>query len=475
MGKCDIGIYGLGIMGQNLALNFERNGFAVSVFNRIEASEESVVDAFISNRCYGKKIILAGNVKDFINIIKPPRKIIVLVKAGTAVDEAIERLIPFLEADDIIIDGGNSHYRDTGRRLLQLDAIGLLFIGCGISGGGDGALKGPSMMPGGSLRAWEKIKPMFQKIAAKNEDGGTCCDWIGPEGSGHFVKMVHNGIEYALMQVLAESFDVMKQVLFMSIDEISYLLSEWYEGKLHSYLLGITINILKIMDKDGQPLIKYILDCAEQKGTGKDISISALELGVPVTAISESLNARFISCMINERRCVSKEFVMSGQFTGDKKELLKALHDAVYCSKFIVYAQGLSLIARASVEYNWNFDPVKIARIWKNGCIIQSNLLNDIVANQTKTGLDNILLQPYFIEVINRKQINWRYAIITAIQHGIPIPSISSTLAYFDSFRSEHLPANLIQAQRDYFGSHGFERIDAHRGVFFNLERGKKQ
>lgn len=475
MGKCDIGIYGLGIMGQNLALNFERNGFAVSVFNRIEASEESVVDAFISNRCYGKKIILAGNVKDFINIIKPPRKIIVLVKAGTAVDEVIERLIPFLEADDIIIDGGNSHYRDTGRRLLQLDAIGLLFIGCGISGGGDGALNGPSMMPGGSLRAWEKIKPMFQKIAAKNEDGGTCCDWIGPEGSGHFVKMVHNGIEYALMQVLAESFDVMKQMLFMSIDEISYLLSEWYEGKLHSYLLGITINILKIMDKDGQPLIKYILDCAEQKGTGKDISISALELGVPVTAISESLNARFISCMINERRCVSKEFVMSGQFTGDKKELLKALHDAVYCSKFIVYAQGLSLIARASVEYNWNFDPVKIARIWKNGCIIQSNLLNDIVANQTETGLENILLQPYFIEVINRKQINWRYAIITAIQHGIPIPSISSTLAYFDSFRSEHLPANLIQAQRDYFGSHGFERIDAHRGVFFNLERGKKQ
>jgi 6-phosphogluconate dehydrogenase len=474
MDKCDIGIYGLGIMGQNLALNFERNGLAVSVINRMEAGEKNLVDAFISNRCRGKKIILADDVKNFINIIKPPRKIIVLVKAGAAVDEVIEQLIPSLEVDDIIIDGGNSHYRDTGRRLLQLDSRGILFIGCGVSGGSDGALNEPSMMPGGSFQAWENIKSIFQKIAAKSEDGAPCCDWIGPEGSGHFVKMVHNGVEYALMQVLAESFDVMKRMLSMSTDEINCLLSEWNEGELHSYLLGITIDILKIIDKDGKPLIENILDCAEQKGTGKDISISALELGVPVTAISEALNARFISCMINERRCASKEFVMPGQFTGDKKAVLKALHDAVYCSKFIVYAQGLSLIAKASVEYNWNLDPVKIARIWRNGCIIQSNILNDVVATQTETGLENILLQPYFIEAINRKQINWRYAIITTIQHGIPIPLLSSTLAYFDSFRSERLPANLIQAQRDYFGAHGFERVDAHRGVFFNIERDKK-
>lgn len=474
MGRCDIGICGLGIMGQNLALNFERNGFAVSIYNRIEADEEKMVDTFISNRCCGKKVVLARNMKDFINIIKPPRKIIVLVKAGVAVDEVIEQLIPFLDADDIIIDGGNSHYRDTARRQLQLDARGLLFIGCGISGGGDGALNGPSIMPGGSLQAWEKIKSIFQKIAAKDEDGVPCCDWIGPEGSGHFVKMVHNGIEYALMQVLAESFDVMKRMLSMSTDEITCLLSEWNEGELHSYLLGITINILKIIDKDGRPLVENILDCAKQKGTGKDISISALELNVPVTAISESLNTRFISCMINERHCASKEYVKPGQFTGDKMAVLKTLHDAVYCSKSIVFAQGLSLISKASAEYNWNLNPVKIARIWRNGCIIQSNILNEIVVNQTETGLENILLQPYFIEAINRKQINWRYAIITAIQHGIPIPSISSTLAYFDSFRSEHLPANLIQAQRDYFGAHGFERIDSHRGVFFNLERGKK-
>jgi 6-phosphogluconate dehydrogenase len=475
MCKCDIGIYGLGIMGQNLALNLERNGFSVSVFNRIEAGEERVVDDFISNRCHGKKIILAGNENNFINNINPPRKIIVLVKAGAAVDEVIERLIPFLEVDDIIIDGGNSHYKDTARRILKHTQRGLLFIGCGISGGSDGALNGPSMMPGGSLQAWEKIKSIFQKIAAKSEDGAPCCDWIGPEGSGHFVKMVHNGVEYALMQVLAESFDVMKRMLSMSIDEINCLFSAWNEGALNSYLLEITINILKIIDKDGQPLVENMLDCAEQKGTGKDIAISALELGVPVTAISEALNARFISCMINERRCASKEYVMPGKYAGDKKTLLKALHDAVYCSEFIAYAQGFSLIARASVEYNWNLDPVKIARIWRSGCIIQSNILNDIMATHTETGLENILLQPYFIRAINRKQINWRYAIITAIQHGIPIPSLSSSLSYFDSFRSERLPANLIQAQRDYFGAHGFERVDARRGIFFNIERGKKQ
>lgn len=472
MDKCDIGIYGLGIMGQNLAINFANQGFAVSVFNRMEAGEENVVDSFIVNRCQGKKIIGAGNIKEFVNFIKTPRKIIVLVKAGTAVDEVIDKLISFLEVDDIIIDGSNSHYRDTARRLPQLESRGLLFVGCGISGGGEGALNGPSIMPGGSFRAWEKIMSLLQAVAAKCEDGDPCCDWIGPEGSGHFVKMVHNGIEYALMQILAESYDVMKRMLSMSTDEINGVVSAWNEGVLHSYLLGITNDILKMIDKDDRPLVENILDCSEQKGTGKDISISSLELDVPATAINESINARFISCMINERQCASKEFIMPEQFADDKQVLLKALHDAIYCSQFIVYAQGFLLIVRGSAEYNWNVDLTKIARIWKNGCIIQSDILNDIAATlKRRTGLENILLEPYFVKIINRKQINWRHTIITAIQHGIPIPAMSSALTYFDSFRSERLPANLIQAQRDYFGAHGFERLDAPRGVVFHIRK----
>lgn len=474
MDKCDVGIYGLGIMGQNLAINFANRGFSVSVFNRMEAGEENVVDTFISNRCQGKKVIGTSSINDFINSIKQQRKIIILVKAGTAVDEVIEQLVPYLEVNDIVIDGGNSHYRDTNRRLSHLESRGLLFVGCGISGGGEGALNGPSIMPGGSFQAWEKIGSMFQTVAAKCGDGDSCCDWIGPEGSGHFVKMVHNGIEYALMQIIAESYDVMKRLLSMSTDEINSVVLEWNEGVLHSYLLGITNDILKMIDKDGRPLVENILDCAEQKGTGKDISISALELGVPATAINESINARFISCMIDERRRASKEFINPGQFAGDKQALLKALHDAIYCSQFIAYAQGFLLIARASAEYNWNIDLAKIARIWKSGCIIQSDILNNIAATLKRTGLENILLEPYFIEIINRKQINWRYTIITAMQHGIPIPALSSTLTCFDGFRSEHLPANLIQAQRDYFGAHGYERLDAPRGVFFHIERGKK-
>lgn len=474
MYKCDIGIYGLGIMGQNLAINFANRGFSVSVFNRMEAGEENVADTFISNRCQGKKIIGAGDKKGFVDSVKQPRKIIVLVKAGTAVDEVIDQLIPFLEAGDIVIDGGNSHYRDTARRLAKLESVGLLFVGCGISGGGDGALNGPSIMPGGSFRAWGKIQHMFQAIAAKCEDGDPCCDWIGPEGAGHFVKMAHNGIEYALMQLIAESYDVMKRLLSMSTDEINSVVSAWNEELLHGYLLGITGDILKMTGEDGRPLVESILDCAEQKGTGKDISISALELGVASTAINESINARFISCMINERRGASKEFMRPEQFAGDKEALLKALHDAIYCSQFIAYAQGFLLIAGASAEYNWNLDLAKIARIWRSGCIIQSDILNDIAATLKRTGLDNILLEPHFIEIINRKQINWRCAIITAMQHGIPIPALSSTLAFFDGFCSEKLPANLIQAQRDYFGAHGYERLDAPRGVFFHIGRGKK-
>lgn len=474
MDKCDIGIYGLGIMGQNLAINFANRGFSVSVFNRMEAGEENVVDTFIANRCRGKRIIGAGSIVGFVYSVKKPCKILIMVKAGTAVDEVIEKLVSFLEVGDIVIDGGNSHFRDTVRRQSQMESRGVFFIGCGISGGSEGAINGPSIMPGGSFRAWEEIRFMFQAIAAKGEDGYPCCDWIGPEGSGHFVKMVHNGIEYALMQIIAESYDLMKRLLSMSTGEINSVVSAWNKGVLRSYLLGITNDILKMIDKAGRPLVENILDRAEQKGTGKDISISALELGVPTTVIDESINARFISCMINERRRASKKFISPEQFAGDKQALLKALHDAVYCSQFIAYAQGFLLIDRASAEYNWNIDLAKIARIWRNGCIIQSDILSAIAATMKKTSVENILLEPYFIECINQKQVNWRFTVITAIQHGIPIPVLSSALTYFDGFRSERLPANLIQAQRDYFGAHGFERIDEPRGIFFHIGRDRE-
>jgi len=471
MYKCDIGIYGLGIMGQNLAINFANREFAVSVFNRMEAGEERVVDNFISSRCQGKKIYGAGDIRNFVNSIKVPRKIIIMVKTGTAVDDVVDQLIPLLEKEDIVIDCGNSHYRDTATRLSKLESRGVLFVGCGISGGGKGALNGPSIMAGGSFRAWGKIRYMFQAIAAKCENGEPCCDWIGPVGSGHFVKMVHNGIEYALMQTIAESYDIMKRLLSMSIDEMVSVTSEWNEGELNSYLIEITRDILKMRDNDGRPLVEKILDCAEQKGTGRDISISALELGVPATTINESLSARFVSSMIEERRCAFKQVIGQGQFCGDKQALLKALHDAVYCSQLIVYMQGFMLIARASAEYNWNLDYAKIARIWKNGSIIRSHLLDDIAVKMKKTVLDNILRYQFVIDVINRKQISWRSTIITAIQHGIPVPALSSALTFFDGIRSERLPANLIQAQRDYFGAHGYERLDAPRGELFHIRR----
>lgn len=469
MDKCDLGVYGLGIMGQNLAINFANHGFTVSIFNRREAGEQNVVNDFISGRCQEKKIIGAESIDDFINSIKRPRKIIIMVKAGTAVDDVIDKLTPFLEVSDIVIDAGNSHFRDTARRISELEPKGVLFVGCGISGGGEGALNGPSLMPGGALSAWEQLKYMLQAVAAKSDDGYLCCDWVGPGGSGHFVKMVHNGIEYALMQVLAESYDLMRRILSMSTNEIINIISEWNEGTLHSYLLEITNDILEMRDKDDRPLIDNILDCAEQKGTGKDITITAMELGVPVTTINEAINGRFISCMLSERRRASKEFTSPGRFAGDKQALLKVLHDAIYCSQFIVYAQGFLLIAKASAAYNWNIDLSKIARIWRNGCIIQSDMLKEVEATLNRVGSENILLDPYFVEIVNRKQINWRHTIITALQHGIPVPVMSSALSFFDSFRSERLPANLIQAQRDYFGAHGFERLDSPRGIIFHI------
>jgi 6-phosphogluconate dehydrogenase len=455
-------------MGQNLALNFSCRGFSVAVFNRKDAGEEAVTDAFISARCQEKKIVGASNVESFVNSIKLSRKILLMVNAGTAVDEVIEQLTPFLDLDDIIIDCGNSHYRDTIRRLSQLGSRGIHFVGCGISGGQDGALKGPSVMPGGSFPAWEKIKHMLQAIAAKNENGDPCCDWIGPEGSGHFVKMIHNGIEYALMQIIAEVFDIMKRMLFMSTDEINNVFLEWNKGELNSYLLEITTDILKLRDENGQPLIDNILDYAYQKGTGKDACIAALELGVPATGIIEAIDSRFLSAMVNERHQASHEFISPMKFTGDPQVLLKAMQDAMYCSQLIAYTQGFSIIDKASKKYAWNIDLSKIAQIWGNGCIIQSDMLNGIWKTLKLKNENQVLMDSFFVNYINKKQAGWRYTIIVGIQHGIPVPALSSSVSYFDGLRSEYLPANLIQAQRHYFGAHGYVRRNAPAGAYFN-------
>lgn len=471
MDKGDIGIYGLGTMGQNLALNFANHGFSVAVFNRKEGKERKVVSDFIAGKGVGKKIYGAVDLADFINYLKRPRKIMVMVKAGAPVDAVIEQFIPLLSAGDVIIDGGNSHYADTLRRLTSLESRKILFVGCGISGGSQGALKGPALMPSGSSTAWKKIKPMFEAIAAKNDKGKPCCVWFGPQGSGHFIKMVHNAIEYALMQLLAESYDTMKRMLALSNEEITKVVLEWNEGVLRSYLLAITGDILKMKDSDGSWLVDNILDFAEQKGTGKDISIIAIELGVPAITLSVAVNARFISGEVKIRRLIAKRFTGSRQFRGNKNELLQALAHGLYCSQLIVYAQGFSLIAAASARHSWNINSVKIAQIWENSSIIRSRLLSDIARVFEKKPAVDILLNPYFRKIIKQKQTNWRYAVANALEYGIPVPALSSALTYFDSFRSECLPANLIQAQRDYFGAHGFKRRKARPESLFHIKK----
>lgn len=473
MNNCDIGIFGLGIMGQNLALNFAGRGFSVVVYNRWDAGEDAVLDTFISKRCRGKRIAGFHDLPHFVNSIRSPRKILLMVQAGKAVDTVLEQLLPLLEPEDIVIDGGNSHYRDTAQRLAQLEKLGIHYVGCGLSGGGDGALNGPAIMPGGSLRVWEQIGSMFQAISARSADGVPCCDWIGPGGAGHFVKMVHNGVEYALMQMLAEVYDVMKRMLLMSAAEIHDELFKWHNEELHSYLLGITIDILKVMDIDGLLLVDKILDCAGHKGTGKDASIAALELGVSATVISEAINARLLSALIADRRHTAEAYVASEQFTGDKAEALTSLHDALCCSQLIAYLQGFSLIAQASEEFGWGVKLLSVARIWKAGCIIQSETLNRICAVLVESEGRVTLSDAWIKGILKQKQQGWRRAMVFAVKHGIPVPAISASLAYFDGMRSERLPTNLIQAQRDFFGAHGFERNDRPRGIIFHSEWGR--
>lgn len=464
--KADIGLIGLAVMGENLVLNMESKGFTVAVYNRTVEK----VDKFVNGRGAGKNFIGAQSIKELCDSLEKPRKVMMLVKAGKAVDDFIEQLLPHLEAGDIIIDGGNTHFPDTVRRTKYVESKGLLYVGTGVSGGEEGALLGPSMMPGGSAAAWPAVKDIFQAVAAKVEDNIPCCDWVGEDGAGHFVKMVHNGIEYGDMQIINEAYHVMKDMLGMSADEMHEVFKVWNTGDLDSYLTEITRDILAVKDEDGLPLIDKILDTAGQKGTGKWTGVSALELGVPLTLIGESVFSRCLSAQKDIRVKASK--VISGPqvaFGGDKKQMIDDLKDALFGAKIISYAQGYNLMMEAAKEYNWNLNLGGIALMWRGGCIIRSVFLGDIKkAFDNNPALENLLLDPHFKTIVENAQAGWRRVCAAALTHGIPVPALTSALCYFDGFRSERLPANLLQAQRDYFGAHTYERIDRPRGEFFH-------
>ena len=464
--KADIGLIGLAVMGENLVLNIESRGFTVAVFNRTVEK----VGHFVEGRARGKNIIGTRSIEELVSSLKTPRKVMLMVKAGKPVDEFIELLIPHLEKGDIVIDGGNSHYPDTIRRTKYLESKGLQYIGTGVSGGEEGALKGPSIMPGGSPDAWPHVKPIFQSISAKVEDGTPCCDWVGSDGAGHFVKMVHNGIEYGDMQLITEAYQIMNELLGMGAEEMHEVFKKWNTGDLNSYLIEITRDILAFKDTDGNPLVDKILDTAGQKGTGKWTSETSLDLGIPLTLISEAVYGRCLSAMKEERVEASK--VLHGpkpSFKGDKKAFLNDLEKALYASKIVSYAQGFTLLRAAAEEYKWNLNYGGIALLWRGGCIIRSIFLGKIKeAFDKNPKLGNLLLDPFFKEKIEQSQDGWRRVVSTAVMNGIWVPAFSTALSYFDGFRNSRLPANLLQAQRDYFGAHQYERVDKPRGEFFH-------
>ncbi|MEO7734541.1 MAG: decarboxylating NADP(+)-dependent phosphogluconate dehydrogenase [Kofleriaceae bacterium] len=464
--RADIGLVGLAVMGENLVLNMERHGFTVAVHNRTPAK----VVGFVNGRARGKNIIGFLALPELVRSLKTPRRVMLMVKAGAAVDELIEQLVPLLDPGDIIIDGGNSHFPDTIRRTRYVETQGLLFIGTGVSGGEEGALLGPSIMPGGSPAAWRHLKPIFQAIAAKVADGTPCCDWVGDDGAGHFVKMVHNGIEYGDMQLICESYQIMKELLGMSPDEMHDVFASWNEGDLDSYLIEITRDILAFKDGDGAPLVDKILDTAGQKGTGKWTTVAALDSGVPLTLIGEAVWARSLSAMKAER--VEASRILRGPtpvFDGDRKAFLADLAKALYASKIISYAQGYDLMRAAAREHQWHLDYGGIALLWRGGCIIRSAFLGRIKqAYDTNPALTSLLLDPFFKDHIAASQDAWRRVVATAVTNGIWIPAHATALSYFDGFRNGRLPANLLQAQRDYFGAHMYERIDRPRGQFFH-------
>ena len=463
----DIGLIGLAVMGENLVLNMESKGFRVSVFNRTVEK----VDKFMEGRGKGLNIYGAHSLEDFVASLKAPRKVFLMVKAGAAVDAFIDKLIPVLEPGDIIIDGGNTHFPDTARRTAYVESKGLLYIGTGVSGGEEGALKGPSMMPGGSPAAWPYVKPIFQGICAKVADGSPCCDWVGEGGAGHFVKMVHNGIEYGDIQLICECYQIMKDILGMSNEEMHEVFAEWNKGDLDSYLIEITRDILAKKDDDGRYVLDYILDTAGQKGTGKWTAISALDQGVPLTLIGESVFARCLSAQKEERVAASE--ILEGpspvKFTGDRKAFLEDLRRALFAAKVVSYAQGYALMRAAAKEYGWNLNYGGIALMWRGGCIIRSVFLGKIKeAFDKNPDIANILLDPYFSGKLAEAQQGWRNVLCTAMQNGVPAPCLTAGLQYYDGYRCKRLPANLLQAQRDFFGAHTYERTDRPRGEFFH-------
>ena len=473
MKKVDIGLVGLAVMGENLALNMESKGFAVAVFNRTADK----VKRFAEGRAQGKNIIPAYSLEELVDQLESPRKIMLMVQAGKAVDEMIDQIMPHLTPGDVIIDGGNSHFPDTIRRTAYVEGRGFLYIGTGVSGGEEGALLGPSLMPGGSRAAWPLVKDIFQAISAKVDDGSPCCEWMGGDGAGHFVKMVHNGIEYGDMQLICEAYHLMRDVAGMSADEMSQAFKKFNETDLDSYLIEITGDILAYKDADGAPLVDKILDTAGQKGTGKWMSVSALDEGVPLTLISEAVFARCLSALKDERVVAAPQFEREKiPFAGDRDDFVEKIRRALLASKIISYAQGYDLLKAAAAEYRWTYDFGAIALIWRAGCIIRSVFLDKIKeAFDRNPALANLILDPYFKGLIKELAPAWREVASTAIKHGIPIPAMSSGLAYFDGYTTEFLPANLLQAQRDYFGAHMYQRLDAERGKFFHTnwtERG---
>lgn len=465
--QADIGLIGLAVMGQNLVMNMNDHGFKVAVYNRTT----SKVDEFLSKAAKGSQVVGKHSLKEFFASLKRPRKVMMMVKAGAAVDELIEESLPFLEKGDILIDGGNSHYVDTERRVKELKEKGILFLGTGISGGEEGARHGPSIMPGGNKDAWEHVKPIFQAISAKADHGEPCCDWVGEGGAGHYVKMVHNGIEYGDMQIICEAYHLLSSLLGYDAKRLSKVFSHWNHTELNSYLIEITSHIFAFEDTDGKPLVEKVLDVAGQKGTGKWTGISALEMGIPVTLIGEAVFARCLSSLKEEREKCSKMYghVEQSPFSGNKEAMEQEIKGALYASKIISYTQGFMLMKAAAKEFGWNLNYGAIAMMWRGGCIIRSQFLSKIKAAFDKSSsLESLLFDPFFKEAILSCERGWRHAVATACLHGIPIPCFSTALAFFDGYRSKHLPANLLQAQRDYFGAHTYERLDKPRGEFFH-------
>jgi len=462
----DIGLIGLAVMGQNLVLNMNDHGFTVAVYNRTT----SKVDAFLAGNAQGTNVVGTHSIEELVASLKRPRKVMMMVKAGRAVDAIIEQLLPYLQEGDIIIDGGNSLYTDSMRRTAYLESKGLLFIGTGISGGEEGARYGPSIMPGGSPKAWPYVKDILQSVAAKVEDGTPCCDWVGENGAGHFVKMVHNGIEYGDMQLICEAYHLMKSVLGMGNDEMSTVFGEWNEGKLDSYLIEISREILAYRDENGDAVVDFILDKAGQKGTGKWTAVNALDQGIPLTLIGEAVFSRFLSALKDERVIASQ--VLKGPdaaFDGDKAAFVNDIRDALYAAKMVSYTQGYMLMRAAANDYEWNLNYGGIALMWREGCIIRSAFLAQIKeAFDKEPNLTNLLLDSYFQEQVQSSQAAWRRVMSKAVELGIPVPAMSSALAFYDGYRHARLPANLLQGQRDYFGAHTYERVDRPRGQFFH-------